>query len=148
VSVQLERKRTESPRPVLTVLGTVGNSRHVSHPTTTLSHPLMIIRQRGTPLLWLLLLLISPASSQPDADCHLSIGDDRYDFSALEGDHAISRSRSLPPTNMTDALRFNICKELSLLEGVGSGDQVRIRNFPKAPLRTIYAVWQWGVGVS
>jgi len=83
----------------------------------------MIIRQRGTSPLWLLLLLVSAASSQPDADCHLSIGDDRYDFSALNGDHTISRSRSLPPTNMTDTLRFNICKELSLLEGVGSGDQ-------------------------
>lgn len=108
----------------------------------------MIIRQRGTSSLWLLLLLISAASSQPDADCHLSIGDDRYDFSALNGDHTISRSRSLPPTNMTDTLRFNICKELGLLEGVGSGDQVRIRNIPKASLLMINAVWEWDVGVS
>jgi len=83
----------------------------------------MIIRQRGTSSLWLLLLLISAASSQLDADCHLSIGDDKYDFNALNGDHTLSRSRSLPPTNMTDTLRFNICKELTLLEGVASGDQ-------------------------
>jgi len=109
----------------------------------------MIIRHcRGTSSLWLLLLLISAASSQPDADCHLSIGDDRYDFSKLKGDHTISRSRSLPPTNVTDTLRFNICKDLSLLEGIGSGDQVRIRKISKAPLRMIYAVWQWDVGVS
>jgi hypothetical protein len=94
----------------------------------------MIIRQRGTSSLWLLLLLISAASSQLDAECHLSIGDDRYDFSALGGDHTISRSRSLPPTNMTDTLRFNICNELGQLEGVGSGDQVRIRNIPKSAL--------------
>ena len=86
----------------------------------------MIIRQRGTPSLWLLLLLlISDASSQPDADCRMSIGDHMYDFSALSGDHTVSRSRSLPPTNMTDTLRFNVCKELSPLEGVASGDQVR-----------------------
>ncbi|KAF8482977.1 autophagy-related protein 27 [Russula ochroleuca] len=83
----------------------------------------MIIRQRGTPSLWLLLLLISAASSQLDADCRLSIGDHMYDFSALSGDQTVSRSRSLPPTNMTDTLRFNVCKELSPLEGVGSGDQ-------------------------
>lgn len=83
----------------------------------------MIIRQRGTSRLWLLLLLISAASSQPDADCHFSIGDHMYDFSALKGDHTVLRSRSLPPTNMTDTLRFNVCKELSPLEGVGSGDQ-------------------------
>jgi len=91
----------------------------------------MIIRQRGTSSLWLLLLLISAASPQPDADCHLSIGDDKYDLHTLKGDHTISRSRSLPPTNMTDTLRFNICNELSPLEGVGSGDQVRIRNILK-----------------
>lgn len=78
----------------------------------------------------------------------MSIGDDKYDFSALKDDHTISRSRSLPPTNMTDTLRFNICKELSSLEGVGSGDQVRIRNIRKASLLMIHAVWQWDVGVS
>ena len=100
----------------------------------------MIIRQRGTSSLWLLLLLISAASSQLDAECHLSIGDDKYDFSALQGDHTISRSRSLPPTDMTDTLRFNICKELSLLEGVSSGDQVRTQNVPKDFLLMIYVV--------
>ncbi len=94
----------------------------------------MIIRQRGTSSLWLLLLLISAASSQPDAECHKAIGDDRYDLSALKGDHTVSRSRSLPPTNMMDTLRFNICNELSPLEDVGSGDQVRIRNILKSTL--------------
>jgi hypothetical protein len=57
-----------------------------------------------------------------------------YDLSALSGDHTVSRSRSLPPTNMTDTLRFNVCKELTPLEGVGPGDQVRFRNTPKATL--------------
>jgi hypothetical protein len=93
----------------------------------------MILRQRGTSPLWLLLLLISAARSQPDADCHISIGDLMYDFSALSGDHTISRSRSSPPTNMTDTLRFNVCRDLSPLEGVGSGDQVRFRKSLTAP---------------
>lgn len=131
----LSEKRPEAvdlPFPLL------ANSRQPPPPHFP---PLMIIRHiRGTPSLWLLLLLISAASSQPDPDCHLSIGDDRYDFSALQGDRTVSRSRSLPPTNMTDTLRFNICKGLSPLEGVGSGDQVRISNIPKAPLLMIYAV--------
>ncbi|KAH9998493.1 autophagy-related protein 27 [Russula compacta] len=83
----------------------------------------MIIRRHGTALLWLLLLLISTASCQPDADCHMSIGNHMYDFSALSGDHTVSRSRSTPPTNMTDTLRFGVCKELSLLDDVGPGDQ-------------------------
>lgn len=104
----------------------------VSHPTAV-SHPLMILRQRRMSWLWLLLLLISAAHSQPDADCHISIGDLMYDFSALSGDHTVSRSRSSPPTNMTDTLRFNVCRDLSPLEGVGSGDQVRFRSRSKHP---------------
>jgi autophagy-related protein 27 len=48
-----------------------------------------------------------------------------YDFSALSGDHTISRNRLSPPTNMTDTLRFNVCRDISPLEDVGSGDQVR-----------------------
>jgi hypothetical protein len=112
----------------------LATSRSRQPPTPLFPTLSMIIRQRGTPSLWLLLLLISAASSQLDADCRLSIGDHMYDFSALSGDQTVSRSRSLPPTNMTDTLRFNVCKELSPLEGVGSGDQVR---FPRHPQSTL-----------
>jgi len=83
----------------------------------------MITRHRGTSLLWLLAFLLTAASAQPDSECHMDIGDDKYDFSALSGDHNVSRTRSSPPTNMSDTLRFNVCKELSLLEGVDAGDQ-------------------------
>ncbi|KAI0256035.1 autophagy-related protein 27 [Lactifluus subvellereus] len=83
----------------------------------------MILRHREVSSIWLLLLFISATSSQPDAECHISIGDNKYDFSALAGDHTVSRTRSLPPTSMTDTLRFNICKELSPLEDVDSSDQ-------------------------
>jgi len=84
---------------------------------------MIIRRQRGTSLFCFLSLLISAASSQPDAECHLSVGDYKYDLSELSGDQAILRTRSSPPTNITDTLRFNICKELSPLEGVASSDQ-------------------------
>jgi Autophagy-related protein 27 len=100
----------------------------VSHP----QHPLMILRQ--TPSLWFLLFLFSTVSSKPDAECHISIGANMYDFHLLSGDHTVSRTRSLPPTNMTDTLRFNICKELSPLEGVDSSDQVRIPRCPQNSL--------------
>ncbi|KAI0298553.1 autophagy-related protein 27 [Russula brevipes] len=83
----------------------------------------MVIRHRKTSLPWLLLLLLSTASSQPDAECHKSINDDMYDFSALAGDHTVSRTRSSPPTDMLDTLRFNICKELSLIDDVPQSDQ-------------------------
>ncbi|KAH9961290.1 autophagy-related protein 27 [Russula dissimulans] len=85
----------------------------------------MILRQRGTFSPWLLLplLLISAANCQSDANCHPSIGDDAYDFSALSGDHAVSRTRSSPPTNMTDTLLFNVCGEISSPGDVNPGDQ-------------------------
>ncbi|KAI9458550.1 type II membrane protein [Russula earlei] len=83
----------------------------------------MIIRQRGTLLPWLLLLLISAARSQSDTECHKSINDATYDFTALSGDQTVSRTRLSPPTNMTDTLRFNVCNALSLLEDVSSDDQ-------------------------
>jgi len=83
----------------------------------------MIIRHRGTSLSWLLTLLFTAASAQPDSDCHIAIGDNKYDLSTLSGDHAVLRTRSSPPTNMIDTLRFNVCKELSLLEGVDGGEQ-------------------------
>lgn len=108
----------------------------------------MIIRRHGAALLWLVLLLISTASCQPDADCHMSIGNNMYDFSALSGDHTVSRRRSTPPTNMTDTLRFGVCKELSLLDDVGPGDQVRIPMHPEVPFRMICVVFQRDVGLS
>ena len=86
----------------------------------------MIIRHRGTSPLWFLLLLISAATSQPDAECHLPVGDLKFDLSALSADQTISRTWESPPTTMTDTLRFNVCKELDPLEDVGPGDQVRI----------------------
>ncbi|KAI0305641.1 autophagy-related protein 27 [Multifurca ochricompacta] len=82
----------------------------------------MILRYPVT-FFWFLVPLIILASAQPDSDCHISIGDNKYDFSALSGDHTVSRTRSSPPTNVTDTLRFNICKELSPLDGVDSSDQ-------------------------
>ena len=91
----------------------------------------MIIRHRGTSLLWLLTLLLTAASAQPDSECHILIGDNKYDFSALSGDRTVSRTRSSPPTTMTDTLRFNVCKELSLLEDVSAGEQVRVLSRPR-----------------
>lgn len=91
----------------------------------------MITRHRGTTLLWLLAFLLTAASAQPDPECHMDIGDDKYDFSALSGDHTVSRTRSSPPTKISDTLRFNVCKELSLLEGVDTGDQVRVLCYPR-----------------
>jgi hypothetical protein len=92
----------------------------------------MIIRHRVTSLFWLPALLLSAVSAQPDSNCHTTIGDKKYDFSALSGEHTVSRTRSIPPTNMMDTLRFNICEALSPLEGVDASEQVRVLDHPCA----------------
>ena len=148
-SVRGRRHRLHQTRTIpLLRLALVGTP---CQPPTAL-HPLMImiIRQRGTLLPWLLLplLLISVANSQSDANCHPSIGDDAYDFSTLSGDHTVSRTRLSPPTNMTDMLRFNVCGEISPLGDVNSGDQVRVQTILKAPFWMIRAVSQRDMGLS
>ena len=90
----------------------------------------MITRHRGTSLFWLPALLLAAASAQPDPNCHLAIRDKKYDFSALSGEHTVSRSRPTPPTNMMDTLRFNVCNALSPLEDVDASEQVRVLDHP------------------
>ena len=90
----------------------------------------MITRHRSTSLFWLLALLFAAANAQLDSNCNIAIRDKKYDFSALSGDHTVSRSRSSPPTTMVDTLRFNVCKELSPLEDVDASEQVRILDTP------------------
>lgn len=108
----------------------------------------MIIRHRGTSLFLLPALLFAAASAQLDSNCHTTIRDKTYDFSALSGDHTVSRSRSSPPTNMIDTLRFNVCKELSPLEDVDASEQVRILNILVPSFWTIRVVFEWVMGLS
>jgi hypothetical protein len=108
----------------------------------------MIIRHRGTSSLWLLTLLLVAASAQPDSECHLNIGDKMYDLSALSGEHTVSRTRQSPPTSMKDALRFNVCKQLSPLDGEDASEQVRVLAHPWIFFRTICIVFEWDVGLS
>jgi hypothetical protein len=90
----------------------------------------MIIKHRGTSLLWLPALLLAAANAQLDSNCHTAIGNKKYDFSALSGEHTVSRTRETPPTNMMDTLRFDVCNALSPLEGVDASEQVRILDHP------------------
>ncbi|KAI0266701.1 autophagy-related protein 27 [Gloeopeniophorella convolvens] len=83
----------------------------------------MIVRHCKAHALWLFAAMFSVASAQPDASCHISIGNDKYDFSGLSGDHTVTRDRSTPPTDMKDTLRFNVCKELTPIGDVDAVDQ-------------------------
>lgn len=108
----------------------------------------MIIRHRGTSSLWLLTLLLSAASAQPDSECHIAIQDNKYDLSALSGEHTVSRTRQSPPTSMKDTLRFDVCKQLSPLDGEDASEQVRVLAHLWTFFRTMRIVFEWDVGLS
>ncbi|KAI0063520.1 hypothetical protein BV25DRAFT_1883291 [Artomyces pyxidatus] len=76
-------------------------------------------------LLALLFAASVPATlaQDDDADCRLTVGSNKYDLTALKGDHSAARTRETPPSSWVDAVRFNVCGELAPLDGVGAGDQ-------------------------
>jgi len=94
------------------------------------------------------MLLLNAASAQLDTDCHLTIGDNKYDLSELSGDRTLSRTRQTPPTSMTDTLRFNVCKDLSLLEGVDASEQVSFQVALEPSFQTTCVVFEWDAGLS
>lgn len=53
---------------------------------------------------------------------------EEYDLSILAGEHTASRTRDTPPTKMEDALRFDLCADLSTSKDVKPEDQVRCGN--------------------
>ncbi|KAH8107249.1 autophagy-related protein 27 [Cristinia sonorae] len=80
------------------------------------------------PLITLALLLSCAFSSaaQPhkrDFDCHVVIGDLKYDLTSLNKEYSVSRTRDTPPTKWQDTVRFNLCSELKAQDGVAAEDQ-------------------------
>jgi hypothetical protein len=81
-------------------------------------------------LLYLLSLLHLPAAlaarrdDRNAFDCHATVGLLTYDLTALAGEHTLNRTRETPPTSMEDAVRFDLCAELPVQEGVAEVDQV------------------------
>lgn len=74
-------------------------------------------------------LLVTAADTDADdssfeTTCRLTIGTFKYDLTKLAGEKNVSRTRETPPTSMVDTLRFDLCGELTTLEGVAERDQV------------------------
>lgn len=64
------------------------------------------------------------AADQAPFDCHVATDDASFDLTRLSGGHTINQTRNTPPTKMVDSLRFNLCSDLDILEGIGENDQV------------------------
>lgn len=88
----------------------------------------MILRPLQLPvtLLFLLPALIAAEDNPFDCQNRLSIQSLNFDLSKLAGEHSISRTRDTPPSTVVDEVRFNVCSDLGVLEGVSEHDQVRM----------------------
>jgi hypothetical protein len=84
----------------------------------------MRLRPPKYALRWCLLFIVPFVLAQDDFDCKPTIGKLKYDLTALAGEHVISRTRETPPSTMLDELRFNLCADLTMKDGVKEGDQV------------------------
>lgn len=88
----------------------------------------MILRPLQVPvaLLFLLPSLIAAQDNPFDCQNRLSIQSLNFDLSKLAGEHSILRTRDTPPSTVVDEVRFNVCSDLVVLEGVSEHDQVRV----------------------
>ncbi len=66
------------------------------------------------------------AYAQSGFDCRISLdgGKRKYDLTSLAGEHTLARTRDTPPSQVVDELRFDLCKDLDMKQGVEDGDQV------------------------
>lgn len=58
-------------------------------------------------------------------NCRIQTNGLTYDLTSLQGEHTVSRTRDTPPSNWIDTVRFDLCADLKLQDGVAAGDQVR-----------------------
>lgn len=93
----------------------------------------MIRRSQRRELLALLSILLFDnfllqVHALADFDCHITVNEASFDLTSLAGEHVINRTRSTPPTTMIDSLRFDLCADLNMIEGLAEYDQVRLTN--------------------
>ena len=66
-------------------------------------------------------------------NCRVRTNDLTYDLTPLQGEHTVSRTRDTPPSSWVDSVRFDLCADLKLQDGIAAGDQVR--SCPNATLQ-------------
>jgi len=72
------------------------------------------------------LLFVLGVTAQDGTDpfnCRVRTSDLTYDLIPLQGEHTASRTRETPPSSWVDSVRFDLCADLKLQEGVATGDQ-------------------------
>lgn len=56
-------------------------------------------------------------------NCRVQTNGLTYDLAPLQGEHTVSRTRNTPPSSWIDSVRFDLCADLKLQDGVAAGDQ-------------------------
>ena len=89
----------------------------------------MILRHKPTVhILSCALLLLSLAAVRVSADdafdCHVTIGEQKYDLTKLEGVRSVSQERNSPPTKYKDTVTFNLCGEIPRSSSIPEDEQV------------------------
>ena len=83
----------------------------------------MILRPRKYHI-FVLLFLSNVVHADPTFECHVQINGTKFDLTSLGGEHYINRTRETPPTTRVESLRFDLCNDLTQLDGIGENDQV------------------------
>jgi hypothetical protein len=83
----------------------------------------MILRPRKYHI-FILFFLSDVVHAGSTFECHVQINGTKFDLTSLGGERHINRTRETPPTIRVDSLRFDLCKDLTQLEGIGEHDQV------------------------
>jgi len=86
----------------------------------------MILRRRRYDILILFsfIFLSDVAYTDPTFDCHVQVNGSSFDLTSVGGEHHVNRTRETPPTIRVDSLRFDLCNDLTQLEGIDENDQV------------------------
>ena len=71
-------------------------------------------------------------------DCRVRTNGLTYDLTPLQGEHTVSRTRETPPSNWVDSVRFDLCADLKLQDGVAASDQVRSHPSSRLPVLTTH----------
>ena len=73
----------------------------------------------------LFVLAVTAQDGNNPFNCRVRTNDLTYDLTPLQGEHTVSRTRETPPSSWVDSVRFDLCADLKLQDGVAAGDQVR-----------------------
>lgn len=69
---------------------------------------------------------VLPARADTPFDCHITLGNNKFDLTTLAGEQVVNKTRNTEPTSTVDSLKFNLCSDLTIQPDIPESDQVRV----------------------